>query len=68
MNFPLMAVNLTLLAGMAVSVMFLPYGLLQNVINCVLFIVIVAVNFRTCMKAIKMFISKKSGKADNSQS
>ncbi|MBQ9947334.1 MAG: polysaccharide biosynthesis C-terminal domain-containing protein [Oscillospiraceae bacterium] len=62
MGIPKMAINLAVLSGMAVSVMFLPYGLFQNVFNCVLFMVIVAINFRSAVKAIKLFLSKRGGK------
>jgi len=54
-------VNLILICGMAASVMFLEYGLIQNVINVVLFIVIVAINFRSAVRAVKMFISRRKG-------
>lgn len=60
-NYPLMLGNLAIICGMAASVMFLEYGLLQNVLNCVLFIIIVALNFKTAIKALKMFISKRRG-------
>ena len=56
-------VNLILIAIMSASVMFLEYGLLQNVINCVVFILIVAINFKTCVNAIKLFLNKKGGKS-----
>lgn len=56
------AANLILIAIMSASVMFLEYGLLQNVINCVVFIVIVAINFKTCVSAIKLVLNKKGGK------
>lgn len=58
------ALNLALLGAMSASVMFLPYGLMQNVLNCVIFIVLAAVNFRTCMDAVHLFISKKFGKGE----
>ena len=60
-------INLALVAGMAVSVMFMEYGLWQNVINCVLFVVIVALNFRAAMNAIKLFLNKKSGKSESAE-
>ena len=56
------AVNLVLIAGMSASVMFLEYGLLQNLINCVIFIIIVALNFTTCISAIKLILNKKGGR------
>lgn len=52
-------VNLILIAAMSASVMFLEYGLLQNVVNCVIFILIVAINFKTCVTAIKLVLNKK---------
>lgn len=67
-HWGLIALNLALLAAMSLVIMFMPYGLLQNVLNCVIFIVIVAVNFKTCMNALNMFISKKFGKGKNSGS
>ncbi|MGN1422606.1 MAG: lipopolysaccharide biosynthesis protein [Oscillospiraceae bacterium] len=56
------AVNLVLIAAMSASVMFLEYGLLQNLINCVIFIIIVALNFTTCVSAIKLILNKKGGR------
>lgn len=53
------AVNLALLAAMALSVMFIPYGLWHNVVNAVLFLVIVALNFKSGMNAARLFIAKK---------
>lgn len=67
-NWGLIALNLALLAAMSLVIMFMPYGLLQNVLNCVIFIVIVAVNFKTCMNAVNLFISKKFGKGKKSDS
>lgn len=55
------AINLLLLVGMGVNVMFMEYGLWQNLINCVLFIVIVAINFRAGIEAVKLFLNKKRG-------
>ncbi len=62
-NFPMMIVNFVILAGMSASVMFLPYGHLQNFINCILFIAVVALNFKSCLGAVKMFVSRKTGKS-----
>lgn len=53
------AVNLTLIAMMSVSVMLFDFGLYQNVLNCVIFIILTAINFRSLVEAIKLFISKK---------
>ncbi len=55
-------VNITLLAGMSLSIMFLPFGLLQNVINAVIFIIVVALNFKTCVQAVKLILNKKKKK------
>lgn len=56
-------VNLALIGVMSVSVMFLEYGLLQNVLDSVLFLMIVAINFKSGVRAIKLFVNKKSGRA-----
>ena len=55
-------VNLLLLLSMAFSVMFLPYGTLQNVLNIVFFIVIAALNFKCCVSAIEAVLNKHSDK------
>ncbi len=60
-NYKKIVVNLTLLAGMSVSIMFLPFGLLQNVLNAVLFLLILALNYRTGISAVRLFINKKRG-------
>lgn len=60
-------VNLVLLAGLSVSVMFLEYGVIQNVINCVIFIVILAINFRTLIRSLKLFISSRRGGAKSAE-
>ncbi len=60
-DFPKMFLNLALLAVMSVCVMTLSEGLLLNAVNCVIFLVIVAINFRSAMNALKLFISKKRG-------
>ena len=52
-------VNLLLLAGLSGSVMFMEYGVMQNVMNAVLFIVIVAINFRMLIRSVKLFLSRK---------
>lgn len=62
-NIPKLLFNLLLVMGMAFSVMFLEYGLIQNVINCALFLVVVAVNFKTGIKAVKMFLNKREKKS-----
>ncbi|MGN1119172.1 MAG: lipopolysaccharide biosynthesis protein, partial [Oscillospiraceae bacterium] len=61
------AINLLLLAAMSAAVMWLPYGLLSNVVNAVLFLVIVAVNFGSLIDALNLFIAKKRGKSDKSE-
>lgn len=55
--------NLMLIGIMSAVVMFMEYGLWQNVINAVLFLLIVAFNFRSGVRAVKLFINRKSGKA-----
>lgn len=54
-------VNLLLLVGLSGSVMFMEYGVMQNVLNAVIFIVIVAINFKTLVRSVKLFISSKRG-------
>lgn len=60
-NFPKMFLNLGLLGTMSACVMLMPEGLVLNVVNCVLFLVIVAINFRSAMSAISLFISRRKG-------
>lgn len=52
-------VNLTLLTGMGLSVMLLEFGVLQNVINAVIFILIAALNFKSCVQAVQLVLNKK---------
>ncbi len=66
-NYRKTFINLALIAGMGVSVMFMEYGLWQNAINCVLFIVIVAINFRALLDAVKLFLNKKRSTAEESK-
>lgn len=66
-NYPKMLFDLFLIAGMSASVMFLEYGLIQNLINCVLFMVIFAVNLRPMLKAVSLFLGKKTGKSSGQQ-
>lgn len=54
--------NLMLIGIMSAVVMFMEYGLWQNVINAVLFLLIVAFNFRSGLRAVNLFINRKSGK------
>lgn len=58
-------VNMTLLVMMALSIMFLPYGALQNVINAVIFVIVAALNFKSCIQAVKLVVNKKKGKSEN---
>ncbi len=55
-------VNLLLLLSMAFSVMFLEYGVLQNVLNAVFFIMIAALNFKCCVQSVEQVLNKKLGK------
>lgn len=52
-------VNMALLSIMGWSVMFLSYGTLQNVINAVVFLLIAAINFQSCVQAVKLVLNKK---------
>ncbi len=61
-------VNILLLTGMACSIMFLEFGLLQNVINALVFIIIVALNFKTCIQAVRLVLNKKKEKKDETVS
>ncbi len=56
-------VNLLLLIAMGCCIMFMEYGLWQNVINCILFIVVVAINFRSGIEAVKLFLNKRRSSA-----
>ena len=56
--------NLVLLTGMAVSVILLEYGLIQNVINAVIFLLIAALNFKSCMQAVKLVLNKNKAKEE----
>ena len=60
-DFPKMFLNLGLLGIMSACVMLMQEGLVLNVVNCVIFLVIVAINFRSAMSAISLFISRKKG-------
>ncbi len=51
-------VNLFLLTAMSVSIMALNYGTLQNVINVVIFLIIAAINFQSCVQAVKLVLNK----------
>lgn len=52
-------VNLILLIGMACSIMFLEYGTLQNVINAVIFLIITAINFQSCVQAVRLILNRR---------
>lgn len=58
-------VNMTLLTLMALSIMFLPFDALQNVINAVIFIIIAALNFKSCTQAVRLVLNKKKEKSEN---
>jgi len=66
-NYRMLAVNLVLIAAMSCSVMFMEYGLWQNVLNCVLFLIIVAINFRSGVNAVKLVLDKRKGKPEEKQ-
>lgn len=62
-NYLKMGINLMIIAAMSVCVMTLDAGLLQNVLNCILFILLCAINFRTAAQAVKLFIKRRTGKS-----
>ncbi len=62
-NYKKTFVNILLLTVMGCCIMFMEYGLWQNVINCIIFIVIVAINFRSGIEAVKLFVSKRRSTA-----
>ena len=55
-------VNMLLLLSMAFSVMFLEYGTLQNVLNAVFFVMIAALNFKSCVQAVSAVLNKRLGR------
>lgn len=61
-NFPMMFLNLGLLGVMSACVMLMDEGLILNVVNSVVFLLIVAINFKSAVRAVKLFISRKTGK------
>lgn len=63
-NYPKMFLNLILIGVMSVSIMCLESGVLQNVINCIVFLVICAINFKSAAQAVKLFIKRRSGSPD----
>ena len=60
-NWAKIAVNMFFLSGMLVNTMFMEYGLVMNLINSALFLIICALNFQDGAKAIKQFILNKKG-------
>lgn len=56
-------INVILLTAMGCCIMFMEYGLWQNVINCIIFIVVVAINFRSGIEAVKLFLNKRRSNA-----
>ena len=63
-NYPKMFLNLALIGVMSAAIMLMDNCVALNVINCVVFIVICAVNFRSAAQAIKLFIPRRSGDPD----
>lgn len=57
-------VNLLMLLSMAFSIMFLPYGALQNILNAVFFVVIAALNFKCCVQSVEAVLNRKLGKSN----
>ncbi len=62
-NYKKTIVNILLLTAMGCCIMFMEYGLWQNVINCIIFIVVVAINFRSGIEAVKLFVNKRRATA-----
>lgn len=58
-------VNLTLLTGMGLSVTLLEFGVVQNLINAVIFILIAALNFKSCVQAVKLVLNKKLNREEH---
>ncbi|MBP0985099.1 MAG: oligosaccharide flippase family protein [Oscillospiraceae bacterium] len=67
-NYPKMFINLLLIGIMSAAIMLLDSGVILNVINCVVFVVICAINFKSAAQAVKLFISRRSGGSDSSAS
>ncbi len=63
-NYPKMFINLLLIGIMSAAIMLLDSGVILNVINCVVFIVICAINFKSAAQAVKLFISRRTGGSD----
>ena len=60
-----MAINIMLISTMSVCIMTLDEGLLLNVLNCILFIILCAINFKTAAQAVKLFIRRRTGRGGN---
>ena len=60
-----MAINIMLISTMSVCIMTLDQGLLLNVLNCILFIILCAINFKTAAQAVKLFIRRRTGRGGN---
>lgn len=67
-NYPKMFINLLLIGIMSAAIMLLDSGVILNVINCVVFVVICAINFKSAAQAVRLFISRRSGGSDSSAS
>ena len=60
-----MAINIMLISTMSVCIMTLDEGLLLNVLDCILFIILCAINFKTAAQAVKLFIRRRTGRGGN---
>lgn len=58
--------NSALLTIMAWSIMTLEFGVAQNVINAVVFLIIAAINFKSCIQAVRLVLNKKLNKEKRS--
>ncbi len=54
--------NFALLSIMSWSIMALEFGVIQNVINVVIFLIIAAINFKSCIQAVRLVLNKKLNK------
>ncbi len=59
MKWHSMAANLIALSLLALSVMFMEYGVLQNIINVIIFLAVIGMNYKSLVSAIKMFLSRQ---------
>lgn len=55
-------INFGLLAIMSWSIMTLEFGVIQNVINVVVFLIIASLNFKSCIQAVRLVLNKKLNK------